>query len=86
MEDRATIIPVYSPLDGVVDGQWTYSPNDGGPDAIPGLGQIDDAMVIMWVFNALKDEFLKWRIWRGKQEIQGAIAEALEEARKDGSR
>ena len=33
MEDRATIIPVYSPLDGVVDGQWTYSPNDGGPDA-----------------------------------------------------
>ena len=36
--------------------------------------------------DAPKDEFLKWRIWRGKQEIQGAIAEALEEARKDGSR
>lgn len=33
MKDGATIIPIYSPLDGVVDGQWTYSPNDGGPDA-----------------------------------------------------
>ena len=33
MEDRATIIPIYSPLDGVVDGRWTYSPDDGGPDA-----------------------------------------------------
>lgn len=65
---------------------YVLSPVDLLPDAIPGLGQIDDAMVIMWVFNALKDEFLKWRIWRGKQEIQGAIAEALEEIRKDGSR
>lgn len=33
MEDRATIIPIYSPLDGVVNGHWTYSPDDGGPDA-----------------------------------------------------
>lgn len=32
MEDHATIIPAYSPLDGIADGHWTYHPNDGGRD------------------------------------------------------
>ena len=33
MEDKSTIIPIYSPLDGVVDGHWTYHPDNGDPNA-----------------------------------------------------
>jgi len=33
MEDKATIIPVYSPLDGIINGHWTYCPTNGDPNA-----------------------------------------------------
>lgn len=32
MEDSATTIPSYVPVDGKIDGHWTYSHNNGQPD------------------------------------------------------
>lgn len=65
---------------------YVLSPVDLIPDAIPVLGQANDAVVIMWVFEALKDEFLEWRLWKGKQEVQRTVAEALEKGARDGLR
>ena len=43
---------------------YLVSPIDLIPDLLPG-GLIDDASVIIWVFNNTKSELDKYRIWRG---------------------
>ena len=45
----------------VVGVLYILSPVDLIPDFIPGIGVIDDAFVIMVVYNAIKDEFEEWK-------------------------
>lgn len=40
---------------------YIISPIDIIPDLIPVVGIIDDAFVLQLVYNAVKDEFLKWK-------------------------
>jgi uncharacterized membrane protein YkvA (DUF1232 family) len=56
---------------------YVLSPIDLIPDQIVGLGQIDDAMVIMWVFNTLKSEFEKWRMWKRQINVKDELDAAI---------
>ena len=43
---------------------YIVSPIDLIPDAIPALGIIDDAFVLKLIYDAVKDEFDKWKAWK----------------------
>lgn len=64
---------------------YVLSPVDLIPDPIVGLGQIDDTMVIMWVFNALKSEFEKWRIWKSQINIKDELDTVVDDRNKKTS-
>ena len=42
---------------------YFLNPFDAVPDAIPGVGYIDDVAVVAWVLKTLKDEIEKFRVW-----------------------
>ena len=46
-------------------------PTDLVPDFIAGLGLVDDAAVIAWVVNAVRDELAKFEAWRPTDEGPG---------------
>jgi len=62
-----TIISIVSTLIYIV------SPIDLIPDPIPGVGYIDDIILLGWVLKSIRsdvEEYKKWRIDNGKQIIQ----------------
>lgn len=56
---------------------YVLSPVDLIPDAIPLVGWIDDATVIMWVYQALKDEFEKWKEAKSQIDIDDELDSAI---------
>lgn len=56
---------------------YVLSPVDLIPDAIPLVGWIDDATVIMWVYQALKDEFEKWKEAKSQIDIGAELDSAI---------
>ena len=46
-------------------------PTDLVPDFIAGLGLVDDAAVIAWVVNVVRDELAKFEAWRPTDEEPG---------------
>jgi uncharacterized membrane protein YkvA (DUF1232 family) len=46
---------------------YFLNPFDAIPDAIPGVGYVDDVAVVAWVLKILKDEIEKFRGWETAQ-------------------
>ena len=42
---------------------YFLNPFDAIPDALPGIGYLDDVGVVAWVLKTLKDEIEKFRVW-----------------------
>ena len=47
---------------------YFLAPIDLVPDFIAGLGLVDDAAVIAWVVDAVRDELAKFKAWRPTDE------------------
>lgn len=44
---------------------YFVTPWDLIPDVLPGVGYIDDALVVTWVLHQLSDEVAAYRKWKG---------------------
>ena len=44
---------------------YFISPIDAIPDPIPGIGYLDDALVVAWVMHSISSEVAMYRKWRG---------------------
>jgi uncharacterized membrane protein YkvA (DUF1232 family) len=64
---RASIVAIIGSL------LYFISPLDVIPDFILGLGFIDDAFIIGYVFNKVAKELEKYQAWRAKQKITISI-------------
>ncbi len=45
---------------------YFISPWDLIPDVLPGIGYVDDAMVVAWVLHQISDEVKAYRQWMGQ--------------------
>lgn len=50
---------------------YVASPVDLVPDALPG-GLVDDAGVVIWVFNSVREELELFRAWESSQSTESA--------------
>lgn len=64
---------------------YVLCPIDLIPDAIPVVGWLDDATVIMWVCAALKDEFATWRAWKASSPSDGSAKQQAISTEDDSS-
>ena len=61
-------VPVESLVVIVAGLLYVLSPIDAIPDAIPGVGVLDDAAVVGWVVKTVRGELEAFREWESKHE------------------
>lgn len=64
---RYTKAPLASIIALTVGISYVLAPADLIPDALPVIGQIDDALVIQFVFSACHNDIMDYRMWREGQ-------------------
>lgn len=62
-------IPVDALVVVVAGLIYVVSPVDLIPDAIPGIGALDDATVVLWVVKTVRNELDAFRLWESRLTV-----------------
>lgn len=74
-DGRYRELPWASITAGVMALAYIVSPLDLLPDFLPGLGQLDDALVLAFAFAVLRQDLEDYRAWQDDQAREvGAVA------------
>lgn len=61
-------IPYFSIAGAVAALAYVLSPVDFIPDAIPGLGLVDDAFVVSLCLRLLREDLERFRVWKSSSD------------------